>query len=207
LAAPLIIFNYQKQLYLRKPSWPWYFLTIGCEDEDKFGDEGTWWSLLLGNILLWGMGIILWKLQTNPYWLLLLFFIVWSADIAAYFSGKKFGKHKLAWRVSPGKTWEGVIGGLIAGILTTFLALYFFRGFLGIDIFQTSLIKLILLSSITVIFSIVGDLFISIIKRNAGRKDTGTLFPGHGGLLDRIDSLMSGSVAYILCGSFLGLFY
>ena len=112
----------------------------------------------------------------------------------------------LASNISPNKTWEGVIGGLIAGISTTFLALYLFGEFFRVDIMQASSVKLILLSSITVIYSIIGDLFISTIKRNAGKKDTGVLFPGHGGVLDRIDSLMAGSVAFYFCGIHLELF-
>ena len=204
LIAPLIVLSYQKDpsVYSVEPEWLGEFLRYF-----DLASVGNWWNLLLGNILLWGMGIILWKLQTNPYYLLLLFFIVWSADIGAYFFGKKFGKHKLASRVSPGKTWEGVIGGVITGITTTFIALFFLREFLDIDVFQISPLKIVLLSTVTVIFSIIGDLFISVVKRNANVEDTGTLFPGHGGLLDRVDSLMAGSVGFIQCGSILGVFY
>ena len=205
--APLMIINYQKKLFFNpyltitdlKGKRPWSDLTIG--------PEGTWMNFFLGNFLLWGMWLnLVILLFNNPYILLFLFLIIWSADIAAYFSGKKYGKHTLADNVSPSKTWEGVIGGLIAGILTAFLALHFFREFLGVDMIQASPIKLILLSSVTVIYSIVGDLFISIIKRDAGKKDTGILFPGHGGVLDRIDSLMAGSVAFMFWGIFLDLF-
>jgi len=124
--------------------------------------------------------------------------------------GKKFGKHILASRISPGKTWEGVVGGLIAGIIVTLSAVYFLKeapSFLRIttlgihDSFALALLsfnskELILLSGITVIFSIIGDLYVSIMKREAGRKDSGVLFPGHGGVLDRIDSLMAASTVY-----------
>ena len=132
--------------------------------------------------------------------------IIWSADIAAYFFGKKYGKYAFASNVSPNKTWEGVAGGLIAGIVITFFAVYFFREFLGINILQASPIKLILLSFVTVVYSMVGDLFISIIKRDVGKKDTGVLFPGHGGVLDRIDSLMAGSVVFMFSSVKLELF-
>ena len=173
-------------------------------------------NLLVGIFLLWGMWSImavffLMEPVYYKYELLILFLIVWSADIAAYFVGKKFGKHILASRISPGKTWEGVVGGLIAGIIVTLSAVYFLReaapSFLRIttlgihDSFALALLtfnskELILLSSITVIFSIIGDLYVSIMKREAGRKDSGVLFPGHGGVLDRIDSLMAASIAY-----------
>jgi phosphatidate cytidylyltransferase len=173
-------------------------------------------NLPVGIFLLWGMWSImavffLMEPVYYKYELLILFLIVWSADIAAYFVGKKFGKHILASRISPGKTWEGVVGGLIAGIIVTLSAVYFLReaapSFLRIttleihDSFALALLtfnskELILLSSITVIFSIIGDLYVSIMKREAGRKDSGVLFPGHGGVLDRIDSLMAASIAY-----------
>jgi phosphatidate cytidylyltransferase len=173
-------------------------------------------NLPVGIFLLWGMWSImavffLMEPVYYKYELLILFLIVWSTDIAAYFVGKKFGKHILASRISPGKTWEGVVGGLIAGIIVTLSAVYFLReaapSFLRIttlgihDSFALTLLtfnskELILLSSITVIFSIIGDLYVSIMKREAGRKDSGVLFPGHGGVLDRIDSLMAASIAY-----------
>ena len=172
-------------------------------------------NLLVGIFLLWGMWSImavffLMEPVYYKYELLILFLIVWSADIAAYFVGKKFGKHILASRISPGKTWEGVAGGLIAGIIVTLLAVYFLREDPSFQRIPTSGIRdsfalglltfnskeLILLSSVTVIFSVIGDLYVSIMKREAGRKDSGVLFPGHGGVLDRIDSLMAASIAY-----------
>ena len=172
-------------------------------------------NLPIGIFLLWGMWSImavffLMEPVYYKYELLILFLIVWSTDIAAYFVGKKFGKHILASRISPGKTWEGVAGGLIAGIIVTLSAVYFLKEASsslripapGIhDSFVFALLtfnskELILLSSITVIFSIIGDLYVSIMKREAGRKDSGVLFPGHGGVLDRIDSLMAASIAY-----------
>ena len=172
-------------------------------------------NLPIGIFLLWGMWSIMavFFLMEPVYYryeLLILFLIVWSADIAAYFVGKKFGKHILASRISPGKTWEGVAGGLIAGIIVTLLAVYFLREASSFQRIPTSGIRdsfalgvltfnskeLILLSSVTVIFSVIGDLYVSIMKREAGRKDSGVLFPGHGGVLDRIDSLMAASIAY-----------
>jgi len=102
------------------------------------------------------------------------------ADSAAYFSGKQFGKHKLAPSISPGKTWEGVIGALIAVALFGFALTYYFN----YDI------KLIAGLMILVVWSIFGDLFESKLKRQAGLKDSGQILPGHGGVLDRIDGIM-----------------
>lgn len=113
--------------------------------------------------------------------------LIWAADIAAYFVGKKFGKDKLSPDISPGKTVQGVYGalagaficGLVLGILYQFSWM--------------SIIDFILLSVLTVLLSIYGDLFFSLIKRQRGVKDSGIIFPGHGGVLDRIDSIIAAS--------------
>lgn len=119
------------------------------------------------------------------YRLLFLLVIIWGADTAAYFSGKKWGKHKLAPNVSPGKTWEGLIGALICTLFIAAVSLYFLQ--LPKSIWPGALI----LTVITVLFSILGDLFESMMKRNAGLKDSSQLLPGHGGVLDRIDGWTS----------------
>ena len=128
----------------------------------------------------------------DPWMLLAAMSVVWVADIAAYFVGRAFGKIKLAPSISPGKSWEGAIGAvvfvLIFGIVvaTTWPAL-------GVDIRRgvgTQLAYAAVLVLLTGV-SIVGDLFESLAKRQAGVKDSGSILPGHGGLLDRIDSLTS----------------
>lgn len=112
--------------------------------------------------------------------LLAIMGVVWIADIAAYFSGKKFGKHKLAPTLSPGKTWEGVFGALLATILYGAVLSYF----VGVGAAY-----LILATVFLTVLSIVGDLFESMMKRQSGLKDSGQILPGHGGLLDRVDAL------------------
>jgi phosphatidate cytidylyltransferase len=115
-------------------------------------------------------------------WLLFALCLVWAADIGAYFAGRAFGRIRLAPQVSPGKTWEGVLGGLA---LAALVALW------GSRWFAVPVIQLLPLCLGVVAFSIVGDLTESLLKRFAGLKDSGTLFPGHGGVMDRIDSLTS----------------
>lgn len=119
----------------------------------------------------------------SPWVLLLLMSLVWVADIGAYFSGRRFGKHKLAPSISPGKTWEGVAGGMLGASLYV-VALWYVIPFAGLS-------TLLLLGCCWVVLAVIGDLFESAVKRQAGVKDSGELLPGHGGLLDRIDALTS----------------
>jgi phosphatidate cytidylyltransferase len=109
--------------------------------------------------------------------------LVWGADIGAYFSGRAFGKRKLAPQVSPGKSWEGVYGGLLLSLVITAIV-----GFVRDWSFVQMLIGLIG-AAVIVFISVVGDLTESMFKRQAGIKDSSNLLPGHGGVLDRIDSL------------------
>lgn len=127
-----------------------------------------------------------------------LFLIIWGADIGAYFSGKRFGKNKLAPVLSPGKTIEGVIGGLVLITVLSFAV--------SIYLFDNSLDRLIfvILAIVIVCFSIVGDLYESLLKREAGVKDSSQILPGHGGVLDRIDSLLAAAPLFLL---FYSLYY
>jgi phosphatidate cytidylyltransferase len=124
-------------------------------------------------------------LQRSPWLLLAMLLVVWVADTAAYFAGRSFGRHKLAPQISPGKTWEGVIGAFAAVVIYGFAASFVLQP--SANVFDR-LVTIAFVAAMTVL-SIVGDLFESWIKRGAGAKDSGNLLPGHGGLLDRIDSL------------------
>lgn len=113
-------------------------------------------------------------------WLLFVFVLVWAADTGAFFAGRRFGRRKLAPRVSPGKTWAGVGGGVLVALVAGAVAA------LVLPDAPTYLPGLVI---VCVAASIVGDLTVSMFKRHAGIKDSGAIFPGHGGILDRIDSL------------------
>ena len=125
------------------------------------------------------------RVPHGHWWTLLALVIVWAADIGAYFSGRSFGKRKMAPQISPGKTWAGAYGAMIAGIAVTL-----FGGWL-LDVRGVQLLGLALLALLTVAASIVGDLIESLMKRHAKVKDSGTIIPGHGGLMDRLDSVFA----------------
>lgn len=131
--------------------------------------------------------------QQSPWWLMYVFLLVWCADSGAYFVGRKFGKRKMSPNVSPNKSMEGLAGGLATGLAVV----------LGISLFNLELSGMVLmafvgLSLVTILASVLGDLFESMLKRRAGVKDSGTILPGHGGVLDRIDSLLSATPIFAL---------
>ncbi len=132
----------------------------------------------------------------NAMLLLLALMIVWSADIGAFFVGKRFGRVKLAPSISPGKTWEGVIGGLLLVVLVIIVRSIWVPGDLAV---------LVPFCLAVAAISIVGDLTVSMFKRTAGVKDSGSLFPGHGGVLDRIDSVAAAAPLFALGLTYLGL--
>ena len=127
----------------------------------------------------------------GPYWVMFVLVLVWVADSGAYFSGRAFGRNKLAPAVSPGKTWEGVFGALVACSLFA----YAYGRFL--DLRGALLSSFVLVCVVTVLFSIAGDLLESLLKRQRAVKDSGTLIPGHGGMLDRIDSLLAAAPVFL----------
>jgi phosphatidate cytidylyltransferase len=118
--------------------------------------------------------------------------LVWVADIGAYFAGKKFGKNKLAPHISPGKTKEGLLGAVITTTLYTLAATFYF------DLDRDRAIMLVMLSVIVTFISVTGDLYISFLKREAGLKDSGNILPGHGGMLDRVDSVLAAMPVFLL---------
>src|SRR3569833_1530005 len=123
---------------------------------------------------------------------LLLLALLWAADSGAYFSARRYGRRKLAPRVSPGKTWEGVAGGMAAALVVAVI---------GARIFDMSFAAtgaFMILCGLVVVISVVGDLVESLFKREAGVKDSGRFLPGHGGALDRIDSLTAAAPLFYL---------
>ena len=132
----------------------------------------------------------------GPQLLLFLILLVVAADVGAYFAGRRFGHNKLAPRVSPGKTWEGVLGGFVAAALMAAVGVWWFK---------VDAPRFLALCIVVVVASIIGDLTESLFKRHAGLKDSGRLLPGHGGLLDRVDSVTAAAPVFLIGLERLGL--
>lgn len=144
---------------------------------------------MLSLAVLHGLG----REHPEPLRLMYVFFLIFAADTGAYFAGRRFGRHKLAPAVSPGKTIEGAAGGLLlCAVWAWVIGTYVFH----LQPLQAG--KLLALSLVVAVVSIVGDLTESMFKRSAGVKDSGNLLPGHGGILDRVDSLLAAAPAMAL---------
>ncbi len=185
----------------------WWLLVLLWLLKFDFASRETAWSralkLFAGSLcVIPAWAAISWlhaSQAKGPVWALFALLIVWAADSGAYFIGVRFGKHKMAPRISPGKSWQGFFGGLPAALLLAVIAL----SFLGIG--WSSLPDLLLLTAVTSLFSVAGDLFESLLKRHAGAKDSSDLIPGHGGALDRVDSLLAALPVFVVGKEWLGL--
>ncbi len=160
--------------------------------------------LLGGLVLLSGCWMALVYLHgqhpLGPRLVMFLLLLMWAGDISAYFSGKQWGQHKLAPTVSPGKTIEGVYGALAGGALAA--GVLFYLTWLP----EISLLQMVLLCVASVMISVSGDLWESVLKRQQGMKDSGNLLPGHGGILDRIDSQVAAAPFFLAGLMLLGAF-
>jgi len=173
------------------------FLISFRESQCQLAREGwRWGNLGQGFLLLVPAWLALVVIHSQPLhgsWLLLyLMLLIWVADSGAYFSGRKWGRKKLALHVSPGKTWEGLYGAMTLCLLFSVLAAF------GFDFGWSAGVFFVVLSMVTVVFSVLGDLLESAYKRRAGVKDSGAILPGHGGILDRIDSMTAAAPVFAL---------
>ena len=155
---------------------------------------------VIGVIVLLGAFVAVVELQARSPWLVLAAMaIVWIADTAAYFAGRRFGRHKLAPQISPGKSWEGAWGGMAAVVIYALLLVPLaLRGGWQGAVDASAVAVWIAFVVVVAALSIIGDLHESLLKRRAGVKDSGTLLPGHGGVLDRTDALLAAMPAVAL---------
>lgn len=174
----------------------WWALALQWVQSYPAG-EHRWCSqgirILIGLLVLipaWQALTYLRSLEQGPWVVLTFLGVVAAADTGAYFTGKAFGKRKLAPKVSPGKTWEGVVGGVAVAAIFLATILYF--------TVAHSIYWALALAIPTALVSVLGDLFESMLKRYRGIKDSGNLLPGHGGILDRVDGLVAASPVFAL---------
>jgi len=199
LFAVLVGLGLWLQRYLPEQSWLMFYCSLAL----------VWWLFSLVWIAFWradfppavkvlcGVLTLLPSLaavvairSVSPWYLVMLLLLTVSADVGAYFAGRAFGKHKLAPQVSPGKTWEGVWGGMALAVVVALIEHHWLP--------QLPVVLYIGMTLLVVALSIVGDLSESLFKRQADLKDSGTLFPGHGGVLDRVDSLTAAAPLFWL---------
>jgi phosphatidate cytidylyltransferase len=155
----------------------------------RFARQGEWtgnwqrWASVFGLVWLvnFSLTFSVVFLSLGVWWLLFALSLVWITDTGAYFAGKAFGRHKLAVKVSPGKTWEGVFGGV--GLAVVFALMVALNT-------QQSVLVFVVLAAVVAFLSVFGDLFESALKRQVGVKDSSQMLPGHGGWLDRFDALL-----------------
>jgi phosphatidate cytidylyltransferase len=184
-------------------AWMFMFLQMGTYAPGRAITPG-YKALGTSNALLaitTAWGALSW-LRLEPggeWWILLLLLTIWASDVGAYFSGRAIGGAKLAPRISPGKTRAGFIGGVICAAAVAVAA------GLAMPEIDASLAQLAILGATTAVVSVGGDLFISMHKRIVGLKDSGRLFPGHGGVLDRLDSLLAGAPFFVLAKLLMGI--
>lgn len=180
-----------------------FILALYYPKGSKRWGKGDLFRGLMGLFVLvpcWGAINFIRGQTDGIYILLFVMVLVWGADTAAYFAGKKWGKHKLLPQVSPGKSMEGVLAAIFFSIIYTLFLFW-------LDDMPGSTWKWgVLLSIVTVAFSVVGDLTESMLKRHVGLKDSGNLLPGHGGLLDRIDSLTAAAPIFALGALLIGMY-
>lgn len=152
--------------------------------------------------------IIMWcdtNREFTSYFVLIALAIPWLADVGGYFVGSFFGKHKLCPLISPKKTVEGAVGGIILGVLSPIIITLIFNSFLFTVPVQINFLNIIIVSAVCTVVSIIGDLSFSLIKRTYNVKDYGSVIPGHGGILDRCDSLIFSTPILLVLVNYLPL--
>jgi len=186
----------------------WWLAALVWLSRPQLGKQASQLSLNLK--MLAGMLVIIpaWAALTGlhahgsgggPKLVLMLLVMVWLADSGAYFAGRRWGRNKLAPVISPGKTWEGVYGGLLTSMAFAALAGGLYSGSLKWTL------TFMLASLMAMLFSVAGDLLESLMKRQSGIKDSGSIIPGHGGVLDRIDSMLAAAPMFLIGFRWLGL--
>ena len=199
-AIPWVVMNHASQymqFYIYAAVLWWFVICLYLfkAHPQSAGNKVSPAKLLAGILVIPAAVLAMYAIHSQhngPEWLLYGLMLVWVADIGAYFSGKRFGRHKLAPAISPGKTREGLYGAIALVSVYSAIAAYYF----GLDITNTA--YLLLLAVVLTLVSVAGDLYESVLKREHGVKDSGAILPGHGGMLDRIDSVLAAMPVFMV---------
>lgn len=189
-------------LWLALAWWLFAFVLVRSYPKGKTLWGSTASRLVIGLVILLPMWVGFVEIKTYPQsgqLIMYVMLLVWGADVGAYFAGRQFGKHKLAKNVSPGKTWEGVYGGLATTAVVAVLSAFYLQNqyaFFSMDIEKW--VMLFAITALVVVVSVLGDLIESMVKRHRGIKDSSNLLPGHGGVMDRIDSMTAAVPVFAL---------
>jgi len=210
LLCGLHLFDLEQEAELLYVAFAWWLLAFALVITHPKA-VSIWGSsvvrLIMGIVIIVPMWIGFVQIKSYPfsdYLIMFVMFVVWGADVGAYFAGRRFGKHKLAPNVSPGKTWEGVFGGLATTLLIAFLAGLFLEDKTSLSLSAQQWAILFLVTLLVTAVSVVGDLIESMVKRHRGIKDSSNLLPGHGGVMDRIDSMTAALPVFALALSVVG---
>ena len=181
--------------------WLYAIFRLSQYEREKINAISSMEMLVLGLFTIAPFAACLYILHSNNVaWIFMFILVVAAADSGAYFTGKAIGKHKMLPRLSPNKTIEGLLGGMVCAIVVAVIFLLYMR------LTPLEYLYMVLISALVAVLSVVGDVFESMMKRIAGVKDSGNILPGHGGLLDRLDGYMPTLPIFVMLGYFAGVF-
>lgn len=176
------------------------FFVLQYPKQKQLWNQGFLVRAMMGLLVLvpfWYSIIFIQSTMDGRWLLFFLIVLISGADVGAYFSGKTWGKKKILVNVSPNKTWVGLIGGILLAMSIALVSVLIFPQVLSMNASLVDVLMLLSVACVTVIFSVIGDFFESMLKREAGLKDSGAIFPGHGGILDRIDSWTAATPVFL----------
>lgn len=187
--------------YIFPVFWLYAIFKLSQYEREKINTISANQMLIMGLFAITPFAACLYILHSNNVaWILVFILVVAAADSGAYFTGKAIGKHKMLPRLSPNKTIEGLLGGMVCAIVVAVIFLLY----MGLS--PLEYVYMVLISALVAVLSVVGDVFESMMKRIAGVKDSGNILPGHGGVLDRLDGYMPTLPVFVLLGYLAGVF-
>lgn len=187
--------------YIYPIFWLYAIFKLSQYESEKIDTLSTNEMLVMGFFVITPFAASLYILHSNGIaWIFMFILVVAAADSGAYFTGKAIGKHKMLPRLSPNKTLEGLLGGLVSAVIVTVVFLIF------MDLSFGQYLYMVVVSAFVAFLSVVGDVFESMMKRISGVKDSGKILPGHGGVLDRLDGYMPSLPIFVMLGYLAGVF-